>query len=245
MTNHRTLGIGLAVLLTGCVTDGDDMLDVRTAEHIESIGKPLVDRAIGRWVERVMAPPRTLCDSCAVSLVHHITRDNTGVRDEISVRTDDDHELCTLIRHYQGRPIAGFGEHERQAVDYKYLGGTCQWGPQAIAFQEFAMWTGSDDRLEVGEYYDPTTGETAAVSTWVRSPDEPGAPRPNAGLRAVDSQAVATDTENVCDLVPAEGPCADLCDPEALAEHIPEGTCVTFVCHLTDGRRVLTGGCKP
>jgi hypothetical protein len=50
---------------------------------------------------------------------------------------------------------------------------------------------------------------------------------------------------DLCDLLPADGSCALLCDPGALAETIPPGTCVDLLCQLTDGTSIRAGGCNP
>ncbi len=43
--------------------------------------------------------------------------------------------------------------------------------------------------------------------------------------------------EDVCGLLPCDGPCSLACDYDALvAEYVPSGTCVVFSCELTDGR---------
>jgi hypothetical protein len=50
---------------------------------------------------------------------------------------------------------------------------------------------------------------------------------------------------DVCALLPDDdGACAHACDPDALIAFIPEGTCVTFSCTLTNGRLYRTGGCN-
>ncbi len=48
-----------------------------------------------------------------------------------------------------------------------------------------------------------------------------------------------------CALLPDDdGACAHACDPDALAAFIPQGTCVTFSCTLTNGKLFRTGGCN-
>jgi hypothetical protein len=48
-----------------------------------------------------------------------------------------------------------------------------------------------------------------------------------------------------CDLLPQDGSaCAHGCDEDALRAFIPEGTCATFTCTLTDGSEFLIGGCN-
>jgi hypothetical protein len=53
------------------------------------------------------------------------------------------------------------------------------------------------------------------------------------------------DEPSVCDLLPdGDDACAHACEPGGLASYIPEGTCTTFVCTLTDGSTYTTGGCN-
>jgi hypothetical protein len=50
---------------------------------------------------------------------------------------------------------------------------------------------------------------------------------------------------DVCNMLPDDdSACAHACDPVALSAFIPEGTCVTFTCTLTDGSEYRTGGCN-
>lgn len=65
-------------------------------------------------------------------------------------------------------------------------------------------------------------------------------------------QAVAPDsggddtTDDICSLLPADGPCALACDEGALADtYVPPGTCVAFGCTLTDGRMISVHACHP
>lgn len=53
------------------------------------------------------------------------------------------------------------------------------------------------------------------------------------------------DTENdICSLLPADGPCALACDEDALAEqYVPAGACAAFSCTLTDGREIAVHAC--
>ncbi len=56
----------------------------------------------------------------------------------------------------------------------------------------------------------------------------------------------AESTPSQCAMLPADdSACAHACDPVALQEFIPDGTCVIFDCPLTDGTNVRVGGCKP
>lgn len=50
---------------------------------------------------------------------------------------------------------------------------------------------------------------------------------------------------DLCELLPTCGICSVACDPDALAEHVPPGTCAAFVCELTDGRQVSFHACHP
>jgi hypothetical protein len=62
--------------------------------------------------------------------------------------------------------------------------------------------------------------------------------------RVLDVTAVKPGAEpDVCDLLPSCGPCSVACDPDALAEYIPAGTCAAFLCHLIDGRRATFHVC--
>ncbi len=54
-----------------------------------------------------------------------------------------------------------------------------------------------------------------------------------------------TPVADVCDVLPAEGPCAAGCDREALITHVPAGTCAAFYCELTDGRTAVFHACRP
>ena len=55
----------------------------------------------------------------------------------------------------------------------------------------------------------------------------------------------ADPTPTICAMLPTDGSaCAHACDPGALQAFIPEGTCVTFDCPLTDGTTVRVGGCS-
>ncbi len=57
---------------------------------------------------------------------------------------------------------------------------------------------------------------------------------------------VATGEEpepNICELLPPCGPCSLACDPDALAETIPAGTCAVLVCTLTNGERIQVHAC--
>lgn len=48
-----------------------------------------------------------------------------------------------------------------------------------------------------------------------------------------------------CAMLPQDGgACAHACDQDALLSFIPEGTCATFACPLSDGTTHVTGGCN-
>lgn len=60
-------------------------------------------------------------------------------------------------------------------------------------------------------------------------------------VRVVPAEAGA----NICQMLPADGPCSLACDPAALAEkYIEVNTCVMFSCTLTDGQEIHVGGCR-
>lgn len=50
--------------------------------------------------------------------------------------------------------------------------------------------------------------------------------------------------EDICALLPPDGPCSLACDYEALAELGPEGACVSYYCELTDGRPFALSACN-
>jgi len=56
------------------------------------------------------------------------------------------------------------------------------------------------------------------------------------------SNEIAPD--DACNLLPADGSCDGLCNPDILAAEIPKGVCADFVCTLTDGSIVRYGGCN-
>lgn len=64
--------------------------------------------------------------------------------------------------------------------------------------------------------------------------------------RASVTVEMATAPEpDVCDLLPDCGVCSVVCDWEALIEYVPPGTCVAFLCELTDGREATFHACHP
>jgi hypothetical protein len=53
---------------------------------------------------------------------------------------------------------------------------------------------------------------------------------------------------NICDLLPPDGPCSLLCDPDPDAlsdQYVPPGTCASFLCDLEDGRHIDVHACHP
>lgn len=86
-----------------------------------------------------------------------------------------------------------------------------------------------------------------SLAACVDSPDPAGAPaeaRPTAAA-TVTRIAPADPGTNICQLLPADGPCSLACDPAALAEqYIAVNTCADFQCTLTDGQVIRAGGCR-
>lgn len=65
-------------------------------------------------------------------------------------------------------------------------------------------------------------------------------------LASADDAEGGHDGENLCDLLPCEGPCSLACDYKSLLEqYVQPGTCVSFYCQLTDGRPFSLDGCRP
>src|SRR5678816_4000176 len=51
--------------------------------------------------------------------------------------------------------------------------------------------------------------------------------------------------DEVCGLLPDDGPCALACDMDALVDqYVPAGTCVAFGCTLDDGREISVHACR-
>ncbi|MDB4962689.1 MAG: hypothetical protein JWP01_2688 [Myxococcales bacterium] len=50
---------------------------------------------------------------------------------------------------------------------------------------------------------------------------------------------------DVCSVLPRDGACSVACDHAALMNYAPPGTCVVFVCDLTDGRVLTVHACRP
>lgn len=81
-------------------------------------------------------------------------------------------------------------------------------------------------------------------------PSEPDdmAPAPTPTTRPIARSADqdAPEQVSICDrIVATDGACAYACDPDALARHIPAGSCVAFACDLDDGSVYRIGGCTP
>ncbi len=60
----------------------------------------------------------------------------------------------------------------------------------------------------------------------------------------IQSELTLPDDPSVCDLVPPCGLCSLICDPDALADALPVGTCVALICTLTDGTDVTVHACN-
>lgn len=89
--------------------------------------------------------------------------------------------------------------------------------------------------------------EASTTDEWI--PDGPTKPiRPTSRDFAVDERDIAPGRlayDTSCEPLADDGPCSLLCDPDALLEqHVPEGTCVVFVCTLRDGTERSLGGCR-
>ena len=61
---------------------------------------------------------------------------------------------------------------------------------------------------------------------------------------AVESKLTLPDDPSVCDLAPADGLCSLICEPDALADALPVGTCVALICTLTNGTQVTVHACN-
>ena len=56
----------------------------------------------------------------------------------------------------------------------------------------------------------------------------------------------ATDgTNDFCALLPPDPPCSLACDPDALSDFVPAGTCAAFLCPLSDGTQFAVHACHP
>ncbi|HUS32563.1 MAG TPA: hypothetical protein VMZ53_28875 [Kofleriaceae bacterium] len=80
------------------------------------------------------------------------------------------------------------------------------------------------------------------------TPEEPGidtpAEMPQTALTERSRQQNPGDPA-VCELLPQDdSACAHACDEDVLLTYIPEGTCASFACPLTDGTTFVTGGCN-
>lgn len=85
-----------------------------------------------------------------------------------------------------------------------------------------------DPEITVAEPEPDTDGPSVFAQVDGGAPVEPGQQTP----------------EDICGLLPCDGPCSLACDSEALiAEYVPSGTCVVFSCTLTDGRSIGVHAC--
>ena len=91
----------------------------------------------------------------------------------------------------------------------------------------------------------------AVAAGCVQSAEDPAAetdPAPVDMAELSQASVLALDPadphEDVCGLLPCGGPCSMACDYQGLLEqYVPEGTCATFFCELTDGRSVVLDAC--
>ena len=70
-------------------------------------------------------------------------------------------------------------------------------------------------------------------------------PSDDAHAAITNSLDVPDADYNICEHLPASGPCSVLCDRAALEEYVPESSCAVFVCELTDGQTVSVHACHP
>jgi hypothetical protein len=70
-----------------------------------------------------------------------------------------------------------------------------------------------------------------------------GGPGPGDPAQGVTAAQLAVGPPEVCDLLPTEGACRHACDADALAMHVPSGTCAVFYCELLDGRAISVHAC--
>ena len=93
---------------------------------------------------------------------------------------------------------------------------------------------------------------TQGVLPTEESPDETAIDEPTLAPTSTAEENPATQSRvrddglpPECDLLPNDGSaCAHACDVDALRAFIPEGTCATFTCPLTDGNQFVIGGCN-
>ena len=60
--------------------------------------------------------------------------------------------------------------------------------------------------------------------------------------RADDDQS---EDDDICSVLPVDGPCSQACDAAMLSSFVPPGTCAVFRCDLLDGRTVSVHACHP
>ncbi len=74
--------------------------------------------------------------------------------------------------------------------------------------------------------------------------NDPAQERSFAQQLQVDDRGIEDDGTDICELLPACGPCSLACDPHALAdEYLPANSCGAFQCELSDGRSVVVHAC--
>lgn len=80
--------------------------------------------------------------------------------------------------------------------------------------------------------------------------DEPSTSGPpfDATVAVADKSWMDEDSsadEDICEFLPEHGACSLLCSFDELVEsYVPDGTCVAFICDLTDGRSVTMHACR-
>ena len=79
-------------------------------------------------------------------------------------------------------------------------------------------------------------------------PDAGGADAPGDHAQPDVRSLITSDdnAEDICSLLPAEGPCELACDQAALIdEFVPAGVCIQYECPLRDGRSISVSACNP
>jgi len=94
---------------------------------------------------------------------------------------------------------------------------------------------------------DGVKGTPGSIST-DKTPDDPSDDTPQDEPTTVTATRQRQPSPNdpaMCSLLPQDdSACAHACDEGALLGYIPEGTCATFSCPLSDGTTLVTGGCN-
>jgi hypothetical protein len=75
-------------------------------------------------------------------------------------------------------------------------------------------------------------------------PTDKGLSPSEQGLQAREAPPDLEKAPACTDLPQDDSACAHACDEDALLSYIPEGTCATFRCPLTNGGTYVTGGCN-